>query len=223
MVSGGKVGFVPLITLGLCGLIYLPRRKALLVSLFVAGAYTCMAGADAPLVRAYIMTICACLGYLLGRNSGVLQGLFISCLVILSWNPSALFETGFQMSFLATFSIVLCLTNYSAPSSWPRTGKFFFHIFLATLASQLALIPIFANVFYKVSLTGLVSNIFLVPLSSVIMSIGFLYALFSFCGMGILLYGPCFYLLEIFKLITLFLPLFLFRHCLFVPGNQARL
>lgn len=208
--SGGNVGFVTLITLGLCVLICLPRRKALLVSLFVAGAYTCMAGADAPLVRAYIMTLCACLGYLFGRNSGVLQGLFISCLVIVGWNPSALFETGFQMSFLATFAIVLCLTNYPAPSSWPRAGKFFFHIFLATLASQLALIPVFANVFYKVSLAGLLSNIFLVPLSSVIMSISFLYALFSFCGAGVLLYGPCFYLLEIFKALTLFFASFPF-------------
>lgn len=206
--SGGNVGFVTLITLGLCSLVGLARKKSLFLSLVFAGVYTCMAGADAPLLRAYVMTFCACVGYLLGRNSGVLQGLFISCLVILCWNPSALFETGFQMSFLATFAIVLCLNNYSAPSSWSKKGIFFFHILLATLASQLALIPVFTNVFYKVSLTGIVSNIFLVPLSSVIMSVCFLYALFSLCKVGFVLYWPCWGLLELFKNITLFFASF---------------
>jgi competence protein ComEC len=208
--SGGNVGFVTLITLGLCGLVGLSRRRGLFISLIVAAIYTCMAGADAPLVRAYVMTLCACIGYLLGRNSGVLQGLFISCFAILCWNPSALFETGFQMSFLATFSIVLCLNNYVPPVAWPRTGKFFFRVFLASLASQLALIPIFTNVFYKVSLTGLLSNMVLVPLSSVIMSISFLYALFSFIGVGFLLYWPCFGFLELFKITTLFFGSFKF-------------
>ena len=76
--SGGNVGFVTLLTLAVCAWVGLSRKKMLLLALSVAGAYTLIAGADAPLVRAYFMAVCACTGYLFGRNSGVFQGLLVS-------------------------------------------------------------------------------------------------------------------------------------------------
>ena len=197
--SGGNVGFVTLITLALCGLFGLNRRKALWAALLVAGIYTLIAGADAPLMRAYFMTVCACAGYYLGRNSGVLQGLVLSCVIILLIYPASLFETGFQMSFLATFALIVCLANYSVPAKWPRLVRFFAQIFLVTLAVQLALLPVFANVFYKVSITGLVANMFLVPLASLLLGLTFVYYLFTLCHVGILLYYPTVFCLYLFK------------------------
>ena len=97
--SGGNVGFVTLLTLLGCSFFFISRRKSLVLALLVAGFYTLLAGADAPLLRAYFMTVCAVSGYLLGRNSGVFQGLVLSCFMILLFHPAALFETGFQMSF----------------------------------------------------------------------------------------------------------------------------
>ena len=80
--SGGNVGFVTLVAVAFCGLFGLGRKKTLLSALAVAGVYTLAAGADAPLVRAYFMAVCACGGYFLGRNSGVFQGLIVSCFLI---------------------------------------------------------------------------------------------------------------------------------------------
>lgn len=197
--SGGNVGFVTLITLALCGLLRLNRRKALWVALLVAGIYTLIAGADAPLMRAYFMTACACAGYYLGRNSGVLQGLILSCVVILLIYPSSLFETGFQMSFLATFALIICLANYPIPAKWPRLIRFFAQIFLVTLAVQLVLLPVFTNVFYKVSLTGLLANMLLVPLASLLLGLTFVYYIFTLCHVGILLYYPTVFCLYLFK------------------------
>ena len=197
--SGGNVGFVTLITLALCGLFGLNRRKALWAALLVAGIYTLIAGADAPLMRAYFMTVCACAGYYLGRNSGVLQGLVLSCVIILLIYPASLFETGFQMSFLATFALIVCLANYSVPAKWPRLVRFFAQIFLVTLAVQLALLPVFTNVFYNVSLTGPLANMLLVPLASLLLGLTFVYYLFTLCHVGILLYYPTVFCLYLFK------------------------
>lgn len=208
--SGGNVGFVTLITLFICSLIGLGRKKMMVAALAAAGIYTLIAGADAPLVRAYFMTVCACLGYLLGRNSGVFQGLLVSCFVILCIHPASVFETGFQMSFLATLAIVVCLNNYRVPASWPRPARFFAQIFLATLATQLVLLPVFTNVFYKVSLTGLLSNMILVPLASCIMGLGFAYYLLSAVHAGILLYGPLWGALELFQQLVEFFASFKF-------------
>jgi len=197
--SGGNVGFVTLITLALCGFFGINRRKALWAALLVAGIYTLIAGADAPLMRAYFMTLCACAGYYLGRNSGVLQGLILSCAIILVVYPASLFETGFQMSFLATFALIVCLANYPVPAKWPRLMRFFAQIFLVTLAVQLVLLPIFANIFYKVSITGLVANMFLVPLASILLGLTFIYYVFTLCHVGILLYYPTVFCLYLFK------------------------
>ena len=208
--SGGNVGFVTLITLAVGMLLRLRRRPLLVLALGTAGIYTLVAGADAPLLRAYLMTVCACVGYFLGRNSGVFQGLLLSCLIILLVTPSAVFDTGFQMSFLATMAIVICLNNYRVPGSWPKTVRFFTQIFLATLASQLALLPVFTNVFYKVSLTGLISNMLLVPWASFLMGLSFAYYVFSLLHIGFILYYPCLWGLSVFEMLVRFFASFQF-------------
>lgn len=145
--SGGNVGFVTLMVFALGALAGFGRKRTAWLALAAAGVYTLIAGADAPLTRAYFMTLCACLGYMWGRNSGVFQGLIVSCAAILAFHPAAVFETGFQMSFLATLAIIICLNNYQPPYRWPGTVKFFARIFLATLSTQLILLPLFTNVF----------------------------------------------------------------------------
>ena len=208
--SGANVGFVTLITLAFCGMLGFNRRKALWVALLIAGIYTLVAGADAPLLRAYFMTLCACAGYYLGRNSGVLQGLILSCFIILVFFPASLFETGFQMSFLATAALIICLNNYPIPTRWPKWIRFFAQIFLVTLAVQLVLLPIFTNTFYKVSLTGLIANVVLVPLASLLLALSFIYYLCTCLHIGVVAYYPVVYGLIIFKQLVLFFASFSF-------------
>ncbi|MBR3603761.1 MAG: ComEC family competence protein [Elusimicrobiaceae bacterium] len=202
--SGGNVAFVTWMVFAFCGLFSLSRRKTAFIALFIAGIYTMIAGADAPLTRAYFMSVCTVLGYILHRNSGVFQGLILSCLVILIFNPCSLFETGFQMSFLATLGIVVCLNNYDISYQCPRWLRFFSQIFLATLSAQLALFPIFTNVFYKVSWMSLFANMLLVPFASFLMAVSFLFYAFSCLHLGWLLKPLMGFSLWLFKSLVLF-------------------
>lgn len=208
--SGGNVGFVILLTLAVGVWVGLRRKPLLALALVSAGVYTLIAGADAPLLRAYLMAVCACAGYFFRRNSGVFQGLILSCLIILCVTPSAVFDTGFQMSFLATLFIVICLNNFCLPVTWPKAARFFAQIFLATFASQVALLPVFTNVFYKVSLTGLLSNMLLVPWASFLMGLGFAYYALTLLHLGAVLYYPCLWGFEIFQLLVEFFASFRF-------------
>ena len=197
--SGGNVGFVTLVVFAFCALFGVGRKKTVLVALLIAGIYTLVAGADAPLTRAYFMTVCAVAGYFLHRNSGVFQGLILSCFIILIINPSALFETGFEMSFLATLAIIICLNNYQLPYKWPAWVKFFVQIFLATLSTQLVLLPVFTNVFFKISFVGLLSNMVLVPVASCLMAVTFIFYIFSLLHIGFLVKGITWVCLCVFK------------------------
>ena len=206
--SGGNVGFVTLMSLAVCALLGVRRKKALWVALAVAGVYTFIAGADAPLLRAYFMTVCGCCGYYLGRNSGVWQGLILSCVIILIGAPSSLFETGFVMSFAATAGLIIGLANYPLPGRWPKIVRFFAQIFVATLAVQLVLLPVFTNVFYKISLTGLLANMILVPLASLLLGLSFGYYVLSVFHVGILLYEPTVFCLKLFLYLVEFFASF---------------
>jgi competence protein ComEC len=205
--SGGNVGFVTLIVYFLCSLLGAGRRTSAAAALLLAALYTLIAGADAPLLRAYLMTLFATIGFILGRKSGVLQGFTAAALLILIINPQSLFEAGFQMSFLATLGIILLVSNFRLDFGKHKILTFILRLFFVSLAAQAALLPVFTNYFYKISFTAAVSNILLVPLSGIIMGCGFLTWLLSFLHADFLfkaaVYGLDF-LLVIFKLLVEF-------------------
>ncbi len=101
--SGSNVGFMAFIVYFICALARMKKGLAYFISIAVCGIYVLSAGLDPPLVRAYIMFMFALAGFLISRQSGVFQGLLISGFVILIYQPNALFDAGFQMSFIATY------------------------------------------------------------------------------------------------------------------------
>lgn len=205
--SGGNVGFITLIVYFLCSLFGLRRFTSAAAALTVALVYTLIAGADAPLLRAYLMAFCSTVGFMLGRKSGLLQGFVLAALVILLINPQSLFEAGFQMSFLATLSIMLFAANFTIKKTWPKHLKILTELFLISLVAQLSLTPLFCNYFHKLSLTAPLSNILLIPLSGILMGGGFLVWLLSFLPFGFILKSTVFavnILLVVFKFLVEF-------------------
>ena len=178
--SGGNVGFVTLIVYFLCSLFIGGRKRIAFTALFVALLYTLIAGADAPLLRAYLMTVAGTVGFILGRKSGIMQGLLLAAFFILIVNPQSLFEAGFQMSFLATCAIILFTLNFKFSHKMPSLLKGALELFFVSLCAQLALVPVFTNYFYKISFSAVLSNLLLVPLSAVLMAGGFILWLASF-------------------------------------------
>ena len=180
--SGGNVGFVTLIVYFLCSLFMGGRKRIAFIALTSALLYTLIAGADAPLLRAYLMTVAATAGFILGRKSGIMQGLLLAAFFILIVNSQSLFEAGFQMSFLATCAIILFTLNFKFSHKMPRLLQSVFGLFFVSLSAQLALLPVFTNYFYKISFSAVLSNLLLVPLSAVLMGGGFLLWVTSFLG-----------------------------------------
>ncbi|ACC99018.1 putative membrane metal-binding protein [Elusimicrobium minutum Pei191] len=211
--SGGNVGFVTLIMYYVYVILGVKYNWRLPLALAAAGVYTILAGADAPLVRAYLMTICTGIGIKTGRNSGAFHGLCLAALIILITNPGSIKDVGFQMSFLATFIILLSVNSFKLPAKWPKYIKIPLEIFLITTSVQLVLLPIYANVFYRFSITALLSNIFLVPLSGIIMGAGFLLYFTYLLNISFLfkaVYYITFALLFVFKFFVNFFSSFSF-------------
>ena len=195
--SGGNVGFVTLIAYFLCSLFFGGRIRTAFIALAAALLYTLIAGADAPLLRAYLMTVFATFGFILGRKSGIMQGLLLAAFFILLFNPQSLFDAGFQMSFLATCAIVLFTVNYRLSHKIFPVLRWGLSLFFVSLCAQLALLPVFTNYFYKLSFSAVFSNLLLVPLSAVLMAGGFLLWLASFANF---IFVPVLYVMRILLL-----------------------
>jgi competence protein ComEC len=144
-----------------------------------AGFYVLAAGLEAPLVRGYVMFGAALTGYLLNRNSGVFQGLVIACFAILLAEPAALFDAGFQMSFMAAYGIITGMALWGPICRIKGFWNNVLTIILVSFFAQIGLYPLMALYFHKVSLISLLSNIVLVPGSGIIMGLGFVTVLAS--------------------------------------------
>ncbi len=78
---------------------------ATLLTLGLATGYAVLTGFGAPVQRALWMTAIFLVARLLSRDRNVLNGLGAAALGVLVWSPASLFESSFQMTFLAVMAI----------------------------------------------------------------------------------------------------------------------
>jgi ComEC/Rec2-related protein len=180
--SGSNVAFV----LGLWYLLMrvlfrFPRRWAILSGLPSVGLYVLLVGADAPIIRAGIMTTVGVIAYVFAREDRPYQPLALAALAILLPNPKALFDVGFQMSFSTVFGIIYFVPRLDPVfAQRPIWFRWMGRLIVTTLAAQVWLFPITTSVFKQVSLTGFISNTVILPLSVIGLPSGFLLTLLDF-------------------------------------------
>ncbi len=180
--SGSNVGFVVAVVYFFCSRLGLRRRYSGLAALALAGFYVLASGLDAPLVRAYLMFSAGLGAFLLRREAGAFHALTLAALVILVISPRALFDAGFQMSFLAVYGIVVGMALWGRYFKVGGLTGTMASLFLMSFFAQIGLYPLFAFYFHKISLVSLFSNMLLVPGSGVAMAMGFLLAIFAKVG-----------------------------------------
>ncbi|MFN0139856.1 MAG: ComEC/Rec2 family competence protein [Pyrinomonadaceae bacterium] len=97
------------------GLVYwivsrVTRRRAIQFTItnLILWAYTLAVGADVPVVRAALMFTVMSFSYVIYRQSGLLNSFGLSCLILLVWRPSDLFDPSFQLTFVSVAAIIAC-------------------------------------------------------------------------------------------------------------------
>src|SRR3989344_3227849 len=143
--------------------------------------FAVMVGASATVVRATIMAILVIVAHGTGRLYGVTRALLLAGFFMLLHNPKILvFDTSFQLSFLATVGLI-----YFSPLLEPRvkwiTEKWRMReIAVATVATQLFVLPF---LLYKTGILSLVSlpvNLLILATIPLTMLFGFLAGMFAF-------------------------------------------
>lgn len=84
---------------------YISKRTATLISLIIVWGYSLMTGFSPSVSRAAWMFTFLVGGVLLHRDYKQVNGLIFSALIILLWNPYAIYDIGFQLSYAAMIGI----------------------------------------------------------------------------------------------------------------------
>src|SRR3989344_5296412 len=103
--SGQNLSMVAGFFLSLAGLI--KRKHAIVLSLLAVTGYTLLTGAQVPILRAAIMFSLASLATLSGRLKEGWWVLIVTAALMLLLNPEWVYDLSFQLSFLATFGVVV--------------------------------------------------------------------------------------------------------------------
>lgn len=145
------------------------RKKALILALLAVLAYTLMAGAEPPVVRAAIMGSLTYLAQFLGREKDAILCLLFAGAVMLLISPLMLFDIGFQLSFLATAGILFIYPKLQGRVfRTPLLGE----ELRVTLAAQLGTLPILIFNFGQVSFLSPLINALVLPVVPLIMGLG---------------------------------------------------
>ena len=173
-ISGLQVGLVA----GLLGFFArrlgasLAARDALV--LVATSLFALFAGGRPPVVRAALMIGLYLLARLLGRPTSAAHVLGFAAIVLLTADPANLFDVGFLLTFTAVFG--LAAFGVPAARALRRAGLpgFVADALGATAGAELAVLPVQLFVFNIVPAVALLSNPFIVPLSSLFLFAGLL-------------------------------------------------
>lgn len=154
--SGMNVTLVSQFLISFLSLI-LARRRAIPFAIAGILIYALLSGFDAPIIRASIMGSLVFIAQELGRLSFSLRTLFLTIFVMLFIKPDWITDVGFQLSFVATLSLILFE---------PKLDKWFQKLpslirkdFSTSLAAQIGVAPILFVTFGQFNVLSPIVNI----------------------------------------------------------------
>ncbi|MFC1722398.1 ComEC/Rec2 family competence protein [Patescibacteria group bacterium] len=169
--------------------------------------YAIFSGFEPPVVRAWLMGSLASLGAYYGRNINLFGLLFFIVMLMLLFDPQYLFSLSFQLSTLATLSLVIFSEMISSfLTATLKNKSVFVEDLSSTISAQILVWPLLSLTFGKISLVSIVVNTLILWTVPLITSIGLLYLVVSsiFTLFGTIFSVVLFIPLDIFVVIVEF-------------------
>lgn len=171
-ISGLHVGIIFSAVYKLFDAFNVSHITSFIIGSFTSIFYCFLVGLTPSVLRATIMIIILFLAPIAERTYDALNSICLAAFIILLINPMYLFSVSFQLSFCATLGIILFFGQFR---------KYFskFPVFLrdslsVIFSAQLLVWPVSAYYFHKVSIVGFLANIFIVPIVSTALVLGFI-------------------------------------------------
>lgn len=147
--------------------------------------YATITGGAPSVLRASFMFLSALAAPVMGRCASSMNALWLSAFLILLFDPQSLFDTGFQLSFLATWGILKYNRRFQNLIPWCPAEV------MMTLSSQLGTLPILAGTFGRFSIVSFLANPLMLPFVGLLVNYGLM--LLALCAIFPLAAGVLYY------------------------------
>ncbi|HSQ47792.1 MAG TPA: ComEC/Rec2 family competence protein, partial [Lutibacter sp.] len=182
-ISGLHIGIILLILTAVFKPIHYFKQGKFAASIMIITIlwmYAIIAGLSPSVVRAVAMFTAIAIAMQVNRPSSTYKTLIISMFFLLLFNPYYLFEVGFQLSYLAVFSIVWIqpkLYHLWKPKFWflDKTWQ----LLTVSLAAQIGVLPLSLYYFHQFPGLFFVSNLVIIPILGIILTAGILIIILS--------------------------------------------
>lgn len=175
-VSGLHVGYILLFLNFLLAKVPKTRTGTIIrVVIIIVGlwSFAVIAGLSPSVVRSVTMFSFVAIGMHLKRKTNSFHTLIVSMLLILVFQPSFLFDVGFQLSYLAVFFILWLqpiLSNFWLPKNYIL--KKGWAILTVSFAAQIGTLPICLYYFHQFPGLFFITNLIILPFLGLIMALG---------------------------------------------------
>ena len=144
-----------------------------------------ISGLSPCVLRASLMFTVILIAEMMFRKTNIFQSLILSAFILLLLNPYFLFDTGFQLSYLAVIGIVIFqkpIVSLCQPKN--KIVKMAWELIAVSLAAQLATIPLTFLYFHQFPTYFLIANLIAIPYTNILM----------FAALGVIFLSPIVYL-----------------------------
>lgn len=165
-ISGLHIGVLSGVLLFLLRKFRVKDGVSLLVLLPIFGFYAYLSGFTPSVLRASIMVCVGLAASHFGARYDGISSLSLAAILLLLARPLFLFDLSFVMSFLAIFGLQSLTTPFKQAFVRRGVKEKLAEALALSLSTTLALVPISAVVFGRITLVGFLLNIVVVPLAS---------------------------------------------------------
>ncbi|MEP7170593.1 MAG: ComEC/Rec2 family competence protein, partial [Bacteroidota bacterium] len=145
------------------------RHLKFFVLLLFIWFYAMLTGFSPAVLRSAVMISVVIIGNWSNRNTNIFNTLIASVFGLLVYNPYLITEVGFQLSYLAVFGICYLypmIAGWLEPSTW--LGHQVWQITAVSISAQLMTFPLGFLYFHQFPNMFFISNLVVIPLSTVI-------------------------------------------------------
>jgi len=181
-ISGLHIGLLGLIVFFTLKIFNIKFRVRILASILFLYFYISLVGWRASTQRAFIMYTISAVSFLMRRKVNLINSFSWAGIFSLLLNPYSIFDVGFQLSYLAVFSLIWGFKLF------PLKGRFKIgmmnylrNIFFSSFFVSVGITPVVSYYFGKVYPLGVINNIFLIPLFTLLLMTTFIFIIVSPC------------------------------------------
>ena len=176
-ISGGNIAILTALLVAGARILRAPYRLAAAASILVLLFYGEVAGGSPSVARAVTAAVLVLWALLIDHRGAALNVLAVAAVLAIGGRPVTPADGGFLLSFGATLGILLGVPRLAALLVTPRSGgrapgAVVMHaaagVVIATACAEIALAPVAATLFSRVTMAGLVLNFLAIPLMALV-------------------------------------------------------